>query len=242
MKHETLFISDLHLSFEKPDITRRFLHFLANRAQKAQALYILGDLFDVWVGDDDNTPPLPKIKQHLKQLTAAGTKIYFQPGNRDFLLGDAFCAETGVILLDDYVVIDLYGTPTLLMHGDLLCSDDLAYAAFRARSHTSEWRRHVLSKPLWLRLLAARWYRLRSHWHKRKKTAGIMDVNPQTVIDTLREHRAWRLIHGHTHRPGAHRFSVDGREAERFVLAEWTKNTAAVLCWDTQGYRLETLL
>lgn len=241
MKHETLFISDLHLSLEKSEITRRFLHFLAHRAPQAQALYILGDLFDAWVGDDDNTPPIPKIKQQLKQLTASGTKVYFQPGNRDFLLGDAFCAETGVMLLDDYSVIDLYGTPTLLMHGDLLCSDDLPYLAFRARSHTPEWRSNVLGKPLWLRLLAARWYRLRSHWHKRKKSADIMDVNQQTVIDALREHRVLRLIHGHTHRPGVHRFEVDGRGAERFVLAEWKKHAASVLCWDAQGYRLEML-
>ncbi|MGR8933416.1 MAG: UDP-2,3-diacylglucosamine diphosphatase [Gammaproteobacteria bacterium] len=241
MTHETLFISDLHLSFEKPEITRRFLHFLAHRACKAQTLYILGDLFDAWVGDDDNTPPIPRIKQHLQGLNAAGTSIYFQPGNRDFLLGEAFCADTGVTLLDDYAVIDLYGTPTLLMHGDLLCSDDLAYLAFRARSHTAEWRQNVLSKPLWLRLLAARWYRLRSLCHKRKKTAEIMDVNAQTVIDTLREYRVQRLIHGHTHRPGVHRCNVDGSKAERFVLAEWSKQSASVLCWDKQGFRLETL-
>jgi UDP-2,3-diacylglucosamine hydrolase len=174
-------------------------------------------------------------------LTATGTRVYLQPGNRDFLLGDAFCAATGVMLLGDYTVIDLYGTPTLLMHGDLLCSDDLPYLAFRARSHTAEWRQNVLGKPLWLRLLAARWYRLRSHWHKRKKTADIMDVNPQTVIDTLREHRALRLIHGHTHRPGMHEFDVDGRNAQRFVLAEWNKHSAGVLCWDAEKHRLETL-
>lgn len=242
MKHETLFISDLHLSFEKPEITRRFLHFLANRALQAQALYILGDLFDTWVGDDDNTPPIPKIKQQLKQLTASGTHVYFQPGNRDFLLGEDFCAETGVILLDDYVVIDLCGTPTLLMHGDLLCSDDLPYLAFRARSHTPEWRQNVLSKPLWLRLLAARWYRLRSYWHKRKKAADIMDVNQQAVIDTLREHQALRLIHGHTHRPGVHQLDIDGQRAERFVLAEWTKQTTSVLCWDAESFHLESLI
>jgi UDP-2,3-diacylglucosamine hydrolase len=241
VKHETLFISDLHLSIDKPEITRRFLDFLERRAPQAQALYILGDLFDAWVGDDDDTPPIPKIKRHLKQLTASGTRVYFQPGNRDFLLGDAFCAETGVMLLADYAVVDLYGTPTLLMHGDLLCSDDLPYLAFRARSHTSEWRRNVLGKPLWLRLLAARWYRLRSYWHKRKKTVDIMDVNRQTVIDALREHRAWRLIHGHTHRPAVHEIDVDGKTAQRFVLAEWKKHAAGLLCWNAEGYRLETL-
>jgi len=177
-----LFISDLHLSLEKPEITRRFLNFLENRAAGAEALYILGDLFDAWIGDDDPTPPNGKIRRQLKQLTDSGTKVYLQPGNRDFLLGERFCRDTGVTLLGDYQVIDLYGVSTLLTHGDLLCTDDLPYQAFRAKSHTPEWMRSVLSKPLLLRLLAARWYRLRSFWHKRKKSQEIMDVNQQTVI------------------------------------------------------------
>jgi UDP-2,3-diacylglucosamine hydrolase len=241
VKQEIIFVSDLHLRLEKPEITRRFLSFLAHRAAKAHALYILGDLFDTWIGDDDNTPPIPSIKKQLRKLTASGTQVYFQPGNRDFLLGERFCTETGVILLGDYTVIDLFATPTLLMHGDLLCSDDLPYLAFRARSHTSEWRRNVLGKPLWLRLLAARWYRLRSYWHKRKKNADIMDVNERTVAETLQEHRVLRLIHGHTHRPNVHRFTIGGCDAERFVLAEWKNQNTEILCWTAEGYHVERL-
>jgi UDP-2,3-diacylglucosamine hydrolase len=140
MKQGILFISDLHLSLEKPEITRRFLNFLANRATKAQAVYILGDLFDAWIGDDDFTPPNNKIRAQLKQLTDSGIKVYLQQGNRDFLLGTRFAQDTGVTLLNDYEVIQLYGCPTLLTHGDLLCTDDLAYQEFRVKSRVIEWR------------------------------------------------------------------------------------------------------
>jgi len=236
-----LFISDLHLSLDKPEITRRFLRFLETRATGAEALYILGDLFDAWIGDDDPTPPNGKIKRQLKQLSATGTHIYLQLGNRDFLLGKRFCDETGATLLGDHAVIDLYGVPTLLMHGDLLCTDDLPYQAFRAKSHTPEWIGSVLNKPLLLRLLAARWYRLRSFWHKRKKSLEIMDVNPLTVADTMKAHDCIRLIHGHTHRPAVHDFKVDGKDAQRFVLAAWSRDSGQALCWTKDGYRVETV-
>jgi UDP-2,3-diacylglucosamine hydrolase len=236
-----LFISDLHLSLDKPEITRRFLNFLENRAVEAEALYILGDLFDAWIGDDDPTPPNVKIKHQLQKLTDAGTKVYLQPGNRDFLLGQRFCNETGVTLLGDYAVIDLYGVPTLLTHGDLLCSDDLPYQAFRAKSHTPEWMRSVLSKPLLLRLLAARWYRWRSFLHKRKQSREIMDVNQETVIQVMKEHGCLRLIHGHTHRPSVHDIQIDGHMARRFVLAAWSKEAGQALCWTHQGYAIETV-
>ncbi|MEI6705779.1 MAG: UDP-2,3-diacylglucosamine diphosphatase [Methylococcales bacterium] len=219
MKKDILFISDLHLSLEKPEITRRFLSFLAGRAKKAKAVYILGDLFDTWIGDDDFMPPNNKIRQQLKQLTNSGTKVFLQQGNRDFLLGKRFAQDTGVTLLDEYAVIDLYGTPTLITHGDLLCTDDLPYQAFRVKSHTLEWQRNVLSKPLLLRLLAARWYRLRSYFHKRKKSQDIMDVNQDTVAKVMRDYGTLRLIHGHTHRPTLHSFEINGQVAQRFVLA-----------------------
>lgn len=241
MNKDILFISDLHISLDKPEITRRFIDFLDKRAPEAAAVYILGDLFDAWIGDDDPTPPNRKIKKHLKQLTDAGTKVYLQQGNRDFLLGDRFRQETGVILIDDYVVIDLFGIPTLLTHGDLLCTDDLPYQAFRAKSHTPEWKRYVLSKPLLLRLLMARWYRFRSHFHKRKKTQEIMDVNQNTVITVMREHNCLRLIHGHTHRPGIHHFEIDGQPGQRLVLAAWKKDAGEILCWNRNSYRVETL-
>ena len=236
-----LFISDLHLALDKPGITRRFLEFLDTRAVEAEALYILGDLFDAWIGDDDPTPPYGKIKRRIKQLTAAGTQVFLQPGNRDFLLGERFCRETGVVLLGDYHVIDLYGVPTLLTHGDLLCTDDLPYQAFRAKAHTPEWMRSVLSKPLLLRLLAARWYRLRSFLHKRKKNQAIMDVNLHTVTQVMRKHGCLRMIHGHTHRPNVHDFQIDGHSARRFVLADWNRDAGQVLSWTPQEYRIDII-
>jgi UDP-2,3-diacylglucosamine hydrolase len=241
MKQDILFISDLHLSLEKPEITRRFLDFLANRATKAHAVYILGDLFDAWIGDDDFTPPNNKIRAQLKQLTSSGTPVYLQQGNRDFLLSTRFAQDTGISLLPDYAVIDLYGTPTLLTHGDLLCSDDIAYQAFRVKSRSPEWQQNVLTKPLLLRLLAARWYRLRSFFHKRKKSQDIMDVNQDTVIKIMHQYGTLRLIHGHTHRPAIHDFEINGKTAQRFVLAAWTKEAGDVLCWNNAGYQIEVI-
>ena len=241
MKQEILFISDLHISLEKPEITRRFLSFLTERAPKAAAVYILGDLFDAWIGDDDFTPPNNKIRTQLKQLTDSGTSVYLQQGNRDFLLGKQFSEDTGVTLINEYAVIDLYGTPTLLTHGDLLCTDDLSYQAFRAKSHTPEWQQSVLSKPLFVRLLVARWYRVRSYFHKRKKSQEIMDVNQDAVLNIMRECHCLRLIHGHTHRPGIHSFKIDDQAVQRFVLAAWSKNAAEVLCWNSKGYQIEVL-
>lgn len=238
---EILFLSDLHISLEKPEITRRFLAFLSDRAPKAKAVYILGDLFDAWIGDDDFTPPNNKIRKQLKQLTDSGTAVYLLQGNRDFLLGTKFAEDTGVILLNEYAVIDLHGTPTLLTHGDLLCTDDLPYQAFRVKSHSPEWQQSVLSKPLFLRLLAARWYRIRSYFHKRNKTQDIMDVNPNTVIEVMRERQCLRLIHGHTHRPAVHDFTIDHQIAQRFVLAAWDKQRGEVLCWNSNGYQVEAL-
>lgn len=224
-----LFLSDLHLSFDKPQITRHFIHFLQTKARAAQKIYILGDLFDAWVGDDDFTKPNAQIRRELKQLTDSGVEIYFQRGNRDFLIGQRFAQETGVILLNDYAVIDLKGERTLLTHGDLLCSDDLPYQAFREKSRTLEWQQNVLSKPLWLRLIAARWYRLRSFWHKRKKNYDIMDVNQTTVENMMKQHNCTRLIHGHTHRPALHEFELNGKKAQRFVLCDWNNEGGEVL-------------
>ncbi len=242
MKTEILFISDLHLSLEKPELTRHFLRFLTERATQAAYVYILGDLFDAWVGDDDHTPPSGKIRTALQQLIASGTQVYLQTGNRDFLLGQAFCAQTGVQLLGDYAVIDLFGVKTLLTHGDLLCTDDLAYQTFRVKARSAAWQESILSKPLWLRLLAARWYRLRSFWHKRQKSSDIMDVNAQTVCEVMRQHQVTRLIHGHTHRPAVHEWVLDGSQAQRFVLPQWTTQQVTLLAWHSTGYQLEPWL
>lgn len=241
MRNETLFISDLHLTIERPEVTRKFIQLLTGRATKAQGLYILGDLFDTWIGDDDFSPPINTVKKHLKALTSQGIPVYYIHGNRDFLIGQRFSEQTGITLLDEYSVIDLYGTRTLLTHGDLLCTDDLPYQAFRIKSHTAEWQENVLSKPLLFRLLYARWYRLRSYFHKRKKSQDIMDVNQQTVLQVMAKHQARRLIHGHTHRPAVHDIQVQGQDTQRFVLAEWKKDCASLLVWSESGYKLESI-
>ncbi|MBM4207534.1 MAG: UDP-2,3-diacylglucosamine diphosphatase [Gammaproteobacteria bacterium] len=241
MKEEILFISDLHLALDKPDITKRFVRFLDTRAPRAKALYILGDLFDAWVGDDDFTPPGSTVRKKLRQLADSGTDIFLQLGNRDFLLGQAFCEAAGCTLLPDYAVIELFGNPTLLMHGDLLCTDDLPYQEFRIKSRTAEWRDNVLGKPLIVRLLAARWYRLSSFWHKQKKSQDIMDVNQDTVINTMTEYRCYNLIHGHTHRPNVHTFTINDRPARRFVLSDWSAAKGEALVWRQNSYSIEAI-
>ena len=241
MRNETLFISDLHLTIERPEVTQKFLKLLKGRATKAKALYILGDLFDTWIGDDDFSPPIKNVKKHLKALTAQGTPVFYIHGNRDFLIGHRFSKESGVTLLDEYSVIDLYGTPTLLTHGDLLCTDDLPYQEFRLKSHSKAWQENVLSKPLILRILYARWYRLRSFFHKRKKTQDIMDVNQATVANIMAHYQTTRMIHGHTHRPAVHELKINDLNGQRFVLAEWKKDSASVLAWTATGYTQEAI-
>lgn len=241
MKPETLFISDLHLSANLPDRTLHFLAFIERRARGVERLYILGDLFDAYIGDDDDTSPYREVKQALRQLTDSGTAVFFQQGNRDFLIGEEFCRATGANLLGDYAVIDLYGHPALITHGDLLCTDDILYQQARLRVRSDVWKRRALAKPLWLRQIYARWYRFKSRLDKAKKSAEIMDVNPDTVLTQLRRFGVTTLIHGHTHRPAVHRFMLDGREAQRFVLAEWT-TTGQALCWSqTDRWTLERI-
>lgn len=241
LNKDILFISDLHLALDKPEITRRFLQFLRNYADKASAVYILGDLFDAWIGDDDFTPPNRTIRLELKHLSDTGVAVYLQTGNRDFLLGQGFAQETGVRLLGEYAVIDLYGVPTLLTHGDLLCTDDIAYQRFREQSRHPAWQSKILSKPLLVRLLAARWYRLRSYLHKRHKTAEIMDVNQDTVVATMMQYRCLRLIHGHTHRPAVHDFTINGAAAQRYVLAAWNKQAGYILRWNQHSCHVEVI-
>jgi UDP-2,3-diacylglucosamine hydrolase len=218
---ETLFISDLHLTELRPDAVSRFMAFLTQRAPQAERLVILGDLFDAYLGDDDLSSPRKEIRKLFKQLTTQGTEILFQPGNRDFLVGRAFAESTGVRILDDHEVIDLYGDMTLLMHGDLLCTDDVGYLTARQRIRTPEWRAYALGKPLWLRKLYARWYRFKSGRDKGGKTLEIMDANPEAIQEAMLQHGVKRLIHGHTHRPGIFDVSLPQGPAQRFVLPEW---------------------
>jgi UDP-2,3-diacylglucosamine hydrolase len=240
LKNETLFISDLHLCSARPEITRRFLRFLEHRAGNAERLYVLGDLFDAYLGDDDNNSPNREIKSAFRRLTESGTKVYFQHGNRDFLLGERFARETGLILLGDYEVVDLYGVPTLLTHGDLLCTDDVQYQKARERVRTDCWKQSALSKPLWLRRLYARWYRFKSGLDKRGKSEEIMDVNAETVRATMFRYGVERLIHGHTHRPAVHELEIEKKRCWRFVLPEWGHGET-VLCWSQEGFHTEPI-
>ena len=238
---ETLFVSDLHLSPDRPGAVALFLHFLANRARSARRLYILGDLFDAWIGDDDDAPPGPEVRGALRALTASGTACLFMHGNRDFLIGRAFARDTGCTLLRDPSRIDLDGTPTLLMHGDLLCSDDIAYQRFRRRIRNPLVQRLFLWKSLASRRAVAADYRSKSGAATAMKAQGIMDVNALTVLAYLRHHRVRTLIHGHTHRPADHRLTLDGQEHWRRVLAEWHPDHAEILVCADGRFRRETL-
>jgi UDP-2,3-diacylglucosamine hydrolase len=241
-QRETLFISDLHLGAGRPEAVRRFLAFLDGRAGDAERLYILGDLFDAYLGDDDDAFPNRAIKSALRRLSDGGLEIFFQHGNRDFLVGERFCRETGIRLLEDYALIDLYGETALVTHGDLLCTDDVAYQAARARVRAEAWKHAALSKPLWARRLYARWYRFKSGLDKNGKTLEIMDANPGAAEEAMRRFGAAVLIHGHTHRPAAHELTLDARPARRIVLAEW-KEVGQALRWGASGqWHLETVV
>jgi len=237
---ETLFISDLHLSRARPACTALLLGFLGSRARRAEALYILGDLFDAWIGDDDPSPPNQEVISGLRGLVRSGTQLFLMHGNRDFLLGGDFAEASGARLLRDPHVMNLYGTPTLLMHGDLLCIDDLAYQAMRGQIRAPELIAEFLSKPIPERIAIASEYRRRSGEATSLKPADIMDVSQDAVVQAMSSHGVDRLIHGHTHRPGNHRFELDGRAAERLVLAEWHEHSGQALCASAEGLHRES--
>ncbi|MGD2082830.1 MAG: UDP-2,3-diacylglucosamine diphosphatase [Chromatiales bacterium] len=233
---ETLFISDLHLEGDRPVCTQLFLGFLSDRARSAERLYILGDLFDAWVGDDDRRTPVPEILEGLQALSEAGTEVLFQHGNRDFLVGEAFARETGCRLIGDPLVVDLYGTPTLLMHGDLLCTDDVDYQRARGTLRDPAFIRDFLARPVAERVAIAAEYRRRSGEATSMKPEDIMDVNEAAVREQMTSHGVRRLIHGHTHRPGSHRVDLDGVHGERIVLGDWRADRAPYLRVDASGW------
>jgi UDP-2,3-diacylglucosamine hydrolase len=226
---ESLFISDLHLAPERPATVELFLEFLRGRAPEAERLFILGDLFDAWVGDDDDTPPYPLIRSALKELTTSGTRCRLMHGNRDFLLGRRFACDTGCVLLADPTRLEIAGAPTLLMHGDLLCTDDVPYQRFRRRIRNPIVIRLFLWRSLARRRAIAADYRTKSGTATAGKAEEIMDVSQLTVADFMRRHRVSRLIHGHTHRPADHGFELDGAPVVRSVLAEWHEEHGEVL-------------
>jgi len=243
----TLLISDLHLDAERPEITRLFRQFLDGEARTAQALYILGDLFEAWIGDDDDAPLVQEVAASLRAVSDAGVAVYFMHGNRDFLLGHDYAARAGMRLLPDPSVVMLYGEPVLLMHGDTLCTDDVAYQAFRAQSRTPGWRETMLAQPLAVRRALAGQARTASHTHQQTLKSGdsaqfetITDVSAHTVETTFIRYGITTLIHGHTHRPAVHSVQAGGRQCTRIVLGDWYEH-GSVLRVDANGHRLDVL-
>jgi UDP-2,3-diacylglucosamine hydrolase len=217
-----LFVSDLHLSPSRPALVAAFERFCAGPARDAAAVYVLGDLFDSWIGDDQVAEPASaRVVSALRRVADAGIPVSVARGNRDFLLGEAFARAASATLLPEQVVVDLYGSPTLLSHGDELCTDDLGYLKVRAWRSDPARQRRFLALPYFVRRAIAAWFRLRSRGATMVKSDAIMDVNAGAVAAALRAHRVRRMIHGHTHRPAHHRFDVDGAPCERIVLADW---------------------
>jgi UDP-2,3-diacylglucosamine hydrolase len=217
----TLFISDLHLCSSRPAINELFFRFLRDEAAHAEALYILGDFFEYWIGDDDIEGLNRKVVDALATLSKSGVRLYFMHGNRDFLIGERFASEAGLKLLADPTEVDLYGRRVLLSHGDALCTGDADYVRFRAMVRSTEWQRAFLAKPLAERRKEVEEYRRRSELAKSTKPMDIMDVAPSAVDDLLRAHGYPTLIHGHTHRPATHRHDVDEHVCERWVMSDW---------------------
>lgn len=239
----TFFISDLHLDGAQPEITDQFLRFLDEEAKHAEALYILGDLFEAWIGDDDPDPDKQRAIRALRATTAAGVRSYLIHGNRDFLIGKRFSEETGVHLLPDGTVIELYGRRVLLMHGDSLCIDDHAYQRLRriVRNPLVQFTMRRLSLEQRQKLAARMRAGSKAHIETMDRAAPqIMDVNAGEVLATLRRYQVDCIVHGHTHRPAIHEIQLDGKTATRIVLGDWYEQ-GSVLKWDERGYALEIL-
>ena len=243
----TLFVSDLHLDPARPAITELFLGFLRGEARQADALYILGDLFEAWIGDDTPSPAADAVAAELQALAASGVPIYFMAGNRDFLVGEHYAARAGFRILPDPSVIDLYGRPTLLMHGDLLCTDDVAYQQFRAQTRDPAFIAQFLSQPLPARVAFAQQARAASQARQSELKEGdraqfetVTDVAPAEVEATFARYGVDRLIHGHTHRPAIHSLQVGEASCTRVVLGDWYEQ-GSVLRVDADGMELESL-
>ncbi|MDP9013777.1 MAG: UDP-2,3-diacylglucosamine diphosphatase [Pseudomonadota bacterium] len=236
----TLFISDLHIDASTPEITRQFVSLLHGEARQAEALYILGDLFESWVGDDAADADQIAAIAALKQLTDSGVPCFVMHGNRDFLLGPQFCAMSGAQILFDPLIVTLYGEAVLVMHGDALCTDDRAYQRLRATVRDAGWQRQFLALSIAARRALAGAARVGSQAHTATLEYTIADVNPSSVSAALRNSDAATLLHGHTHRPGIHAISIDGRACTRIVLGDWHAR-GSLLRWDRGGPELVSL-
>lgn len=235
-----LFVSDLHLDPERPPVTELFLKFLREEARSAEALYILGDCFEAWIGDDDPDPHHARVMAGMRDLTQSGVPVHFMHGNRDFLVGEAFSQKTGCLLRPDPTRLTLNGTPTLLMHGDTLCTDDLEYQVFRKTVRDLAWQQAFLAQSLDARRAYAREARIESVMQTRAKPADIMDVNQSAVEAVMHQQQVTCLIHGHTHRPAVHRFQSGGKELTRIVLGDWY-HEGSILRVSQTGFALGTL-
>ena len=226
----TLLLSDLHLAPERTAAVAAFHAFARGPAREAAAVYVMGDLFDAWIGDDQRREPFAQaIVKSLRGVSDAGVRLYIARGNRDFLLGDAFAQAAGATLLQDQTIVELGGTMTLLSHGDEFCTDDVGYQRYRALSRDPDHQRRLLRLPYRLRRWIAAWLRRGSRAATARKPESILDVNAAAIERTFRRLDVPRMIHGHTHRPARHRSIVDGTPRERLVLADW----------DDRGYFLE---
>lgn len=235
---KTLFISDLHLSPSRPDITRCFTHFMREEAIHADALYILGDLFEFWIGDDDKSAFATSIREEFKQLTKHGVPCYFSHGNRDFLIGKRFAKQTDMVLLEEEAVIDLYGQKIVVLHGDTLCTDDVKYLAYREKVH-QPWLQWVFNRiPFFIKTKIVGKVQSDIGNEKQTKSLDIMDVNLDAVSRCLANHSASMMIHGHTHRPNVHQVNDTNAPYTRIVLGDWYEQ-GSVLVFTPEGYSLE---
>jgi UDP-2,3-diacylglucosamine hydrolase len=236
----TLFISDLHIDAARPAIVDQFLQFLRTEAKDAAALYILGDLFESWIGDDAPDAAQSAAIAGLRTLTSSGVPCFVMHGNRDFLLSRQFCAMSGTQLLHDPLIVTLYGEEVLVMHGDALCTDDHAYQRLRATVRDPDWQRQFLALPIESRRALAGAARAGSQAHTAAMEHAITDVNADSVAMALRAAGTSTLLHGHTHRPAIHALEIDGRPRTRIVLGDWY-DQGSVLRWDYNGPELQSL-
>lgn len=240
MSNPVLFISDLHLDPSRPQVTQAFCSFLETDACAASALYILGDLFEYWIGDDQPKLGFESVIHSLKALRSSGVPVYFICGNRDFLLGDEMAAACGMEILADETVVYLFGTPTLIMHGDSLCTDDVDYQSLRTLLRSPEWQKEFLAAPMEARIQQAQALREQSQKEIQTKSEYITDVNPDAVLESMTCHKVTRLIHGHTHRPAIHDLTIGDAAGQRIVLGDWY-DQGSVLSVDADGVSLSSL-
>lgn len=234
-----LFISDLHLSPSHPEITACFLRFLKEDATKASALYVLGDLFESWIGDDDTTPLHTTVSNAFKTLSDTGVALYFIHGNRDFLVGKKFADASGMTILPQHSVIDLFGKPTLIMHGDTLCIQDQAYQRYRKKVHNPLIQWLFFRLPLSVRRRIGEKLRAGSAKSNQQKSYEIMDVDQDEVKRVMQECNVTQLVHGHTHRPAIHDISLGTDLAQRIVLGDWYTQGSVLVCTE-QSCQLQT--